>query len=132
MDPEWPRRSLLSGLGTAVLVGLAGCSDSLASSRGATDIILHNESTNALSIDVYVTGKNADEPRIDTTVDLDPNMRHDFNNKVLMNSDYNVQVTFADSSADESEYSETYEWTNADQPLHVLMNDQIVFAVQVS
>lgn len=131
MASDWSRRSLLSWLGTAALVGFAGCSDSLSTSRGATDIILHNESMKTLSIDVHVTGKNTDEPRIDTTVDLDPNTRHKFNNDVLMNGNYDVRISTTDSSGSGSATTETHEWENADHTLHVLIEEDIVFAVQV-
>ena len=131
MVSDWSRRSLLGGLGTAALTALAGCSDSLAAGRGATDILLHNESTNTLSVDVHVTGTNTDEPRIDTTVALDPNTRHKFNSDVLMNADYDVQITALEPSADESETTGTHEWNNADHTLHALIDEEIVFAVQV-
>lgn len=47
-----------------------------------------------------------------------------------MNSDYDVAVTYADGTA-ESPYAETQEWTDAGRPLHIILNDQIVFAVQI-
>ena len=54
MISNWFRRSHLSEFGTVALVGLIGCSETLAISRGAANILLHNESTNTLSIDVDV------------------------------------------------------------------------------
>jgi hypothetical protein len=47
-----------------------------------------------------------------------------------MDSDYDVEVTYTDETR-ESPYTETQEWNDAGQPLRVLLNDQIVFAVQI-
>ncbi len=47
-----------------------------------------------------------------------------------MESDYEVEVSFTDTARDSS-YSETQEWNEAGQPLHIILNDQIVFAVQI-
>ena len=130
MIPPLSRRSLLSTLGTATLVGAAGCTDVLASARGATDVVLHNESTSELRVGLTVTATGADDPRIDASVELAPNTRRTFNNDVLMNGDYEVQVTAA-TLGDGPKTAETHEWKNADHTLHVLIRDQIVFAVQV-
>ena len=130
MVSDRSRRSLLGGLGTAALVGVAGCSDSLASGRGATDVVLHNESKTALDVAVRVTGRSADAPRIDTSVALDPHTRHTFNNDVLMNGDYDVRVAVTRSDTG-SENTETHEWNDAGRTLHVLIDEEIVFAVQV-
>ena len=130
MVPHPSRRSLLGTLGTAVLVGAAGCTDVLASARGATDVVLHNESAGVLRVNLSVTAASADDPRIDASVELDPNTRHTFNNDVLMNADYEVRVT-ATALGDGSETAETHEWKDADHTLHVLLSEQVVFAVQV-
>ncbi|WP_276260177.1 hypothetical protein [Haloglomus litoreum] len=125
------RRSLLGGLATAGLAASAGCSVlGTGTSRGATDIVLHNEATDSRTATVLVTQAGADEPRIETSVELAPNTRHTINNEVLMNADYDVAVTMTGAFAD-SPYSETHTWTDAGQPLHVILHEQIVFAVQV-
>jgi hypothetical protein len=47
-----------------------------------------------------------------------------------MDSDYDLEVTYTDDSG-EAPYSESQEWNDAGQPLHILLTDQIVFAVQM-
>ncbi|WP_396613729.1 hypothetical protein ACH9L7_17800 (plasmid) [Haloferax sp. S1W] len=47
-----------------------------------------------------------------------------------MESDYDVEVTVTDATS-ESPYTETQEWNDATQSLHVILNEQIVFAVQI-
>jgi len=61
---------------------------------------------------------------------MSPHSREKINNEVIMDSDYDVEVTYTDK-ARESPYSETQEWNDAGKPLHILLNDQIVFAVQI-
>ncbi|AFK18195.1 hypothetical protein E6P09_05360 [Haloferax mediterranei ATCC 33500] len=131
MPVNWSRRSLLTTLGAVGLTGLPGCSELQASARGATDIVLHNEATNTRTIDVLVTERSTDSTKVDTTIELEPNKRQTINNKVIMEADYDVEITFSDPSFDDSPYTESYEWNDAGQPLHVIVHDQIVFAVQV-
>jgi hypothetical protein len=47
-----------------------------------------------------------------------------------MDSDYDAEVTYTDETEDSSD-SETQEWADAGQSLRILLNDQIVFAVQI-
>ncbi|WP_254821145.1 hypothetical protein [Haloglomus halophilum] len=124
------RRSLLGGIATVGLGVSAGCSAfGTGTSRGATDIVLHNEASDPRTVAVLVT-QDGDEPRIDTSFEMAPNTRETINNEVLMNADYDVEVTMTGEFAD-SPYSETHSWQDAGQPLHVIVHEQIVFAVQV-
>ena len=132
MIPNRSRRVFLTSLGTAALVGLAGCADSVVSGHGATDIILHNAATSERDVTVTVTDQRDATSKIDSNVALGPNTSHTFNNRVMMNGDYEVHVAFTENSVHGSPYTETHEWKNANQPLHIILNDQIVFAVQVS
>lgn len=100
------------------------------SSRGATDIVLHNEAKNSVDIELLVTSQGSDSAVVDTSISLEPNARRTINNEVIMGSDYEVEVTFTSDSTD-SPYTETQQWDDAGQPLHVIIHDQIVFAVQV-
>ena len=77
-----------------------------------------------------VTQRGGTSPNIETSLDVRPHSRHKINNEVIMDSDYDVEVTYTDETR-ESPYSETQEWNDAGQPLHVLLNNQIVFAVQI-
>jgi hypothetical protein len=131
MQPDWSRRALLASLGTVSLGSIAGCAGLTASGRGATDIILHNEAPNERTIDITVVNQGNDATEIDTGLKLDPHARHKINNKLLMGNDYEVTMTFSDESANISEYTETQEWIDAGKPLHVIINDQLVFATQI-
>lgn len=131
VSANWSRRTLLASFGTAGLAGLTGCLDSTASARGATDIVLHNEADARRTVTVTVTPNGSDSPTVDTSTRLGPNADETINNEVLMGDDYTVSVTIADESVGASGYSETYEWRDAGSPLHVLVDDQIVFAIQV-
>ncbi|MDG5778800.1 hypothetical protein VB773_02770 [Haloarculaceae archaeon H-GB2-1] len=131
MATDWSRRSLLAALGTGGVGALAGCPDTTASGRGATDIVLHNEATARLAVDVTVTDRDDDSVRVDERFELEPNERRKINNEVIMGADYDVEVSFTDGTDGSSPYSETYQWTNAGKPLHAILRDQVVFAVQV-
>jgi hypothetical protein len=61
---------------------------------------------------------------------MNPHSSHTINNEVRMDSDYDVDVTYTDDSV-ESPYSESQAWNGAGRPLHVLLTDQILFAVQI-
>jgi hypothetical protein len=111
-------------------VGVAGCNGSPGGSRGATDVFVHNEGEVPRTIDLTVTQRDSESSRIDTRLELRPNEREKINNRVIMGGDYDVEVSFTDTSR-ESPYSETQEWNDADQPLHIILTDQIVFAVQI-
>ncbi|MFB6206610.1 MAG: hypothetical protein ABEJ05_08820 [Haloglomus sp.] len=124
------RRTFLGGIGLSGLVGIAGCADAFGSSRGATDVIFHNEAEVSRTVQVTVTQRGEESPNIDTRLDMEPHSRQKINNEVIMNSDYDVAVTYSDGTT-ESPYSETQEWNDAGQALHIILNDQIVFAVQI-
>jgi len=47
-----------------------------------------------------------------------------------MGNDYDVDVSFTDATR-ESPYSETQEWNDAGKSLHIILNNQIVFTVQI-
>jgi hypothetical protein len=130
MRSNWSRRGLLGGLSSTCLVGLAGCTDSSESSRGATDVFIHNEGDLTRTVDVTVTQRGSESPRIDTQLEIRSHQQEKINNKVIMDSDYDVEVSVTDT-ARESPYSESQEWNDAGQPLHIILNDQIVFAVQI-
>ncbi len=124
------RRTFLAGVGLAGFAGIAGCIDGPGSSRGATDVIIHNVAEVARTVEVTVTQRDGESRNIDTSLDMDSHSRQKINNEVIMDSDYDVEVTYTDDTGD-SPYSETQEWNDAGQPLHILLDDQIVFTVQI-
>lgn len=130
MRGNWSRRALLGGFCSLGLAGLAGCNGNPRSSRGATDVFVHNEGDVPRTIELLVTQRDSESPRIDTQLELEPNEQENINNEVTMESDYDVEVSFIDTNR-ESPYSETQEWNDAGQPLHIILNNQIVFAVQI-
>ena len=130
MHSNWSRRAFLGGFSTLCLVGLAGCNGSPKSSRGATDIIVHNDGEVSRTVDLTVTQRDSESSRIDTRLEVRPNEQEKINNKVIMGSDYDVDVSITDTNR-ESPYAETQEWNDAGQPLHIILNEQIVFAVQI-
>jgi len=77
-----------------------------------------------------VTQRGSKSTPIDTHLEVGPNDQTKINNKVLMESDYDVDVSFTDTTR-ESPYSETQEWNDAGNSLHIILNDQIVFTVQI-
>jgi hypothetical protein len=117
-------------MGVAGLAGIAGCVDERGSSRGATDVILHNEAAASRTVELTVTQRGGESADIDTSLDMNPHSRRKINTEVLMDSDYDVAVTYTDDTGPAS-YSETQEWNDAGQPLHILLNDQIVFTLQI-
>lgn len=130
MRLNWSRRSLLTGFSTISLVGLAGCTNRLGSNRGATDVVIHNEVDEQRTVDLIVTHRDTESSSIDTSLELKPNTGETINNKVIMGSDYDVEVTVTDTTT-ESPYTETQEWNDAGDSLHVILDEQIVFAVQI-
>ena len=130
MSPPRSRRALLASIGLAGLTGLAGCSDGPRSSRGATDVIIHNEASVSRTVAVTVTEEGGESPNIDSSLGMKPHSTHTINNEVIMNNDYDVDVSYTDDRR-ESRYEETQEWTDAGPPLHIILDDQIVFAVQI-
>jgi len=117
-------------MGLAGVAGIAGCVDRRGSSRGATDVILHNEAEVSRTVEVTVTQRGAESSNIDTSLDMNPHSRQKINNEVIMDNDYDVAIRYTDETG-ETPYSETQEWNDAGQPLQILLNDQIVFAVQI-
>lgn len=77
-----------------------------------------------------VTQADSESSRIDTRFELRPNEQEKINNEVIMGSDYDLNVWFTDTNRD-SPYSETQEWNDAGQPLHIILSDQVVFTVQI-
>ena len=124
------RRTFLAGMGLAGLAGIAGCIDGRGSSRGATDVIIYNEAEVSRTVEVTVTQRGGESSNIDTSLVMDPHSRQKINNEVIMDSDYDVEVTYTDDTG-ESPYSETQEWNDAGPPLHIILDDQIVFAIQI-
>lgn len=131
MRADRSRRAVLAALGAIGLGGLAGCRDSTASARGATDVVLHNEVDDQRTVDVTVTAVGDDATIVDETVELAGNASRTINNRVVMGDDYDVRVAVDGAATDGSDYVETQRWTEAGQPLHALVNDQVVFAVQI-
>jgi hypothetical protein len=130
MHSDRSRRSFLGALGALGVVGMAGCASRTASGRGATDVFVHNNGTVRRSVELTVTEQGSDSPDIDTSLELAPNERTKINNEVLMDSDYDVAVSYTDANRD-SPYSETQTWADADSPLRILLTDQVVFARQI-
>ena len=93
-------------------------------------MIFHNVADVSRTVEVTVTQAESTSPNIETSFDLPPHSERKINNEVIMDSDYDVEVSFTDESRD-SAYSETQEWDGAGKPLHVLLNNQIVFTVQI-
>lgn len=125
------RRTFLAGVGLAGFTGFAGCIEGIGRSRrGATDLIFHNEAEVSRKVEVTVTKRGGESSIIDTRFDMSPHSSQKINNKVIMDSDYDVEVTYTDETG-EAPYSETQEWNDAGQPLHVILDDQIVFAVEI-
>jgi len=141
------RRQLLCGLSGIALGGVAGCVETLTATadgqdstdgaaslssggRGATDIILHSEASRSREVTVTATRTDDEEVLLDRSLIPEPNEGEKFNNELLMDDTYDVRVEFTDDDRD-SPYTETYRWPDAQDPLHVLIGEQIIFAVQV-
>lgn len=124
------RRTFLAGVGLAGLARIAGCVDGLGSNRGATDVIIHNEAEVSRTVEVTVTQRSGESSHIDTSLDMKPHSKQKINNEVIMDSNYDVEVIYSDDTG-ESPYKERQEWTDASQPLHILLDDGIVFTVQI-
>lgn len=119
------RRAVLAGL-TTVAAGTGGCLFDRGQARGATDVVVHNESASERSVALTVTTSDG-ATKIDRTLELSVAAATIINNEVLMNADYTVEIDVADGP------SETHEWTEAGSPLHVIVDgcENVVFAVQV-
>lgn len=130
MCSNWSRRAFLVSVSSAGLAGIAGCASRPSSGRGATDVFIRNEADVARTVEVTVTKRGSESSRIDTSLEIPPNSQQRINNKVIMDSDYDVEVSYTDPTRD-APYSETQAWDDAGKPLHVILNNQIVFAVQI-
>lgn len=92
MHSNWSRRALLGGFSSLCLAGLAGCNGSLGSSRGATDVFVHNEGDVPRTVDLTVSRRDSESSRIDTHLELRPNEPEKINNRVITGSDYDVEI----------------------------------------
>lgn len=124
------RRAFLGGCSAVTLAGFAGCAGEPGSSRGATDVFIHNEGDLPRTVDLAVTTRGTESSSIDTTLELEPYVQEKINNEVIMGDDYDVAVTVTDANTG-SPYTETQAWNDAGRPLHIILRDQIVFAVQI-
>lgn len=78
-----------------------------------------------------VTRRSGGEtPNIQDTFEMEPNSRQTVNNEVIMGADYDVAVSVTSGSGPDP-YSETQQWDDAGRPLHVLISDQIEFAIEI-
>jgi hypothetical protein len=125
------RRSALRVAGPSLLTVFAGCSALGSTSLKAVSIVLHNRTEKRQAVSVRVTSKSDETERINTNIDLDPHGGHKFNNAVRSNEQYTVEIGFRPTDGSGEEFAETYEWNSVEQPLHVLLTDQVVFAEQV-
>lgn len=126
------RRRLLAATAAAASVGAAGCL-SPGSSKGATDVVVHNERRETITVELTITAADESEPRHDVTVSLDSTEQATptDDGKLPVGTDYTVDVDVRDGPA------ETYEWTDVRlelAPLHVIVDDSennVTFAVQI-
>lgn len=125
------RRSALRLTGASLLTAFAGCTRLGSTSLKAVSVTLHNRTDEHRAVSVRVSTTNDETERIATNIELDPHAGHKFNNAVRSNEQYDVEIGFRPADGSGDEYTETYEWTSVEQPLHVLLTDQIVFAEQV-
>lgn len=93
-------------------------------------MILHNVAEVSRTVEVTVTQAGSTSPSIETSFDMTPHSERKINNQVIMKNDYDVDVSYTEETSD-SPYSETQEWNDAGKPLHILLNNQIVFTVQI-
>lgn len=100
------------------------------SSRGATDVVIHTEGDERQTVDLTVTQRDSETSSIDTSLELELNSQTKINNEVIMGSDYDVEVTVTNMTT-KSPYTETQEWNDAGNSLHIILHEQIVFAVQI-
>lgn len=131
MEANWSRRAFLGSFSTACLGFTAGCiSSSGGPARGATDLHFYNEADVSRTVDVSVTERSNESPTVDTHFEIEPNDYKKINNEVIMGNTYDVFVEYIDTTRD-SPYSETQEWDNAEQALHIILTDQIVFTLGI-
>jgi hypothetical protein len=77
-----------------------------------------------------VKQRDSQSSRIETPLELGPNEQEKINNEIIMKSECHVEVSFTDTDR-ASPHSETQQWNDASHPLHIILDDQIVFAVQI-
>ena len=101
-------------------------------SKGATDVVIHNEATRPVSVRVTIADAGDDSPRIDRTIRLEPNTRATptADDKLPVGADYVVSIDV------EGGPTEVYRWEDVRldrAPLHVIVDgsSNVVFALQV-
>ena len=125
------RRTVLA-TGAALAGGsLAGCAFLGGTSTGATDVVVHSEAAEPVSVAVSIADAEAGDPRLETTLDLDPTERTTptASDKLPAGGSYDVAVDV------EGGPSETFEWRDVRlelAPLHVVVDggQNVLFALQ--
>lgn len=130
--PVISKRSFLGGVATGVLSIAAGCFATETSGLGATDVIIHNEAAERRTIEIRVVDRADETKTIESSVEMAPNTRHRFNNQVREQSDYRVRIQVTDGTDEMYGTEKTRMWNDADTPLHVIVHERIVFAVQIN
>lgn len=125
------RRTVLGG-SAALLAGLAGCSLTGGSSKGATDVVLNCMASAPVEVTLTITTPDADDPRIDRTLELDTGEQATptDDGKLPAGGDYDVTVAVAGGP------TETYRWTDVTlerAPMHVIVDgsENVFFTLQV-
>ncbi|WP_424016438.1 hypothetical protein ACOZ4N_11040 [Halorientalis pallida] len=126
------KRSFLGGVATGIVSLSAGCFASETSGLGATDVIIHNEATEQRTIEIRVVDRADETTAIESSVKMSPHTRHRFNNQVTEQSDYRVRIQVTEGTSEMYGTDKTRMWTDADTPLHVIVHERIVFAVQIN
>lgn len=128
-----PRREVLAATVALLSTSSAGCALSDGTSKGATDVRVSNESTDPKSVSVTITGADSEQPRLETTLSLDPGKQTTptASDKLPVGSDYTVEVDVEGGATD------TYYWTDVSldlAPLRVILscNSEIYFELQSS
>lgn len=131
-DRDRPARRTVLGGSVALLAGLAGCSLTGGSSKGATDVVLNSMAPAPVEVTLTVSDAGADEPRIDRTLELDTGERATptDDGKLPAGGDYDVTVAVADGP------TETYQWRDVAlerAPMHVIVDgsENVFFTLQV-
>jgi len=128
-----PSRRRVVAAGAALAgASLAGCSFVPGTRKGATEVVLHNERTEPISVSLAVTGEgDGGEPRVSETIDLDSleRARPNEDDQLPVGTDYAVEVDVEDGP------TETFEWRDVRvelAPLHVIVDgsDNVLFALE--
>jgi hypothetical protein len=93
-------------------------------------LVIPNEAEIPPTVDVTVGQRDGESSELNASLDMGPHSKQEINDEVTMGSDYVVDVMYTDDTG-QSPYKQRQEWPDAGQPLHVLLNDGIVFAVQM-